>query len=378
MCLLWGLRLLGASGLAIGEIAIDPQGYGSIDVTLTLEHSITALQFDIQYQDTAFGLAVTAASAIRGKNLWTSSPQPDVTRVLVAGLNATPISNGVVATIAVEVKAGTPPGRYPIMIGKAITSDHRGYAVYLPANEGAVTITGPAIMAIANAASYTTGTVAPGEIVVLGGRSLGATGVHTLQVDSTGQVATSLAGTRVLFDGIAAPLVYSTPNQVSAVVPYAVDGQPQTVVEVEFQGIRSAPLVLPVTRTSPGIFTLDGSGKGQGAIVNEDGTINGPDNPAARGSVVSVFGTGEGQTIPGGADGTIAGAEDLRRPVAAVAASIGDQSAEILYAGSAGGQVAGLLQINLRVPLSVTSGEAVLLTITIGSTSQAGVTMAVK
>jgi uncharacterized protein (TIGR03437 family) len=165
---------------------------------------------------------------------------------------------------------------------------------------------------------------------------------------------------------------------VSAVVPYEVSGRVQTSIQVEYQGVRSAPFTVPVTPTSPGIFTLSLQGTGQGAIVNQDGTVNGPDNPAARGDVVSIYGTGEGQTIPPGIDGIVVTATDLREPQQTVTASIGGQSTEVLYAGSAGGEVAGVLQVNARIPLEILSGAAVPVTIVIGGSSQAGVTMAVR
>jgi uncharacterized protein (TIGR03437 family) len=213
---------------------------------------------------------------------------------------------------------------------------------------------------------------------VVGGRSLGPSTNATLQLTATGLVATSLGGTRVLFDGIPAPLVYTTQNQVSAVVPYAVDGHSQTSLQVEYQGVLSAPLVLAVARVAPGIFTLNKSGSGQGAILNQDGTVNGPDNPAPRGSVVSVYGTGEGQTVPPGIDGSLVAPSDLRHPVLPVTASIGGQNADMVYAGSVGNQISGLFQANVRVPLSIAPGGSVPVMLTIAGSSSQTVTMVVQ
>jgi uncharacterized protein (TIGR03437 family) len=222
------------------------------------------------------------------------------------------------------------------------------------------------------------GDVAPGEIVVIGGNSLGAATTTPLQIASTGLVATSLAGTRVLFDGIPAPLLYTTQNLVSAAVPYELAGHVQTTLQVEYQAVQSAPFLWGVTSTSPGIFTLDGSGTGQGAIVNQDGTLNGPLTPATTGTVVSIYGTGEGQTDPPGVDGSIVSPPNLCHPLAPVTVSIGGQDAEVTYAGSAGDQVAGMFQVNVRVPSSITPGASVPVTITVGGSTQAGVTVAVQ
>ena len=113
--------------------------------------------------------------------------------------------------------------------------------------------------------------------------------------------------------------------------------------------------------------------------MNQDGTINGPDHPAPRGSRVAIYGTGDGQTLPAGVDGIIVGSvADLRYTLLPVTASIGGQNANVSYTGSAGGQVAGMFQANVDVPTALTPGS-VPVSLTIGtSTSQAGVTIAVQ
>jgi uncharacterized protein (TIGR03437 family) len=393
LCLVSGLHLTGVpivgygagpfdTGIIIGEATVNAQGSASIDVTLASgDQPVTALQFDLQYQNPLTGLSVSAWSALvgAGKNLVSSNPQQAVTRILISGLNRTPIPNGVIATLSLQVKAGTPPGFFALQATNRVASDSSGRPVFLEANgAGGVTVPGPAPLAVANSASYARGAVAPGEIVVIGGRSLGPASTVTLQLTSTGLVATSLAGTRVLFDGTAAPLVYTSQTQLSAVVPYAVDGHSQTSVQVEYQGVLSAPLVLDVAKVAPGIFTMNKSGSGQGAILNQDGSVNGPDNPAPRGSVVSVYGTGEGQTAPAGMDGSFVAPSDLRHPLLNVTASIGGQDADVTYAGSAANQIAGLFQANVLVPNSITAGSAVLVTLTIGGSSSQTVTMAVQ
>ena len=93
---------------------------------------------------------------------------------------------------------------------------------------------------------------------------------------------------------------------------------------------------------------------------------------------MSIYGTGEGKTVPPGADGIIVTAADLCYPAQTVTVSIAGQSAEVLYAGSAGDSVAGLLQVNARIPMGIAPGSAVPVAITVGGSSQAGVTMAVQ
>ena len=89
-------------------------------------------------------------------------------------------------------------------------------------------------------------------------------------------------------------MIYSLTGQVAAVVPYEVRPGGSTIAQVEYQGRLSNPLTLSTAAAAPALFTTDSSGKGQGAILNQDGSANGPTNPAAKGSIVVLFGTGEG------------------------------------------------------------------------------------
>jgi uncharacterized protein (TIGR03437 family) len=374
-----------ASGIAIGEVVVNAQGGGSINITWNAgDQAVSAVQFDIQYQDQALGLSVFPGSAIgsAGKTLYTSDPTASLKRILLVGANQTPLANDVLVTLGVAVKPGARPGFYALGIVNAMASDANGFAVSLPAaSPGGVMVPGdgvPTVLAVKNAASWAAGPMAPGEIVVISGSSLGATVLHTLEVTSKGLAATTLAGSMVLFDGIPAPLLYTTQNLVSAVVPYGIEGRSQTALQVEYLGARSTPVVLPIAGTSLGIFTLNGSGTGQGAIVNQDGTINGPGHPAPRGSVVSIFGTGEGQTAPPGVDGSFVATSNLRHPLLPVTVSLGGQSAEVLYSGSAGNQISGLFQVNVRVPASLMPSDSLPVTIDIDGSSQAGATMAVQ
>lgn len=232
---------------------------------------------------------------------------------------------------------------------------------------------------VVNAASSQGGAVAPGEIVTLYGSGLGPVSPASLQLTPDGQLVTnSLASVQVLFDGVPAPLIYVSDSQVSAVVPYDVAGQTSTSVQVSNGGITSDPLALSVAASAPALFTQTASGAGPAAALNQDYSLNTAANPAARGSVLQLFATGEGQTSPGGINGKLAAAP-LPKPVQPVKVQIGGVDAPVLYAGAAPGLVAGLMQVNVQVPRSVSPGAAVSVMITVGAAaSPAGVTVAVK
>src|SRR5690348_10192113 len=81
---------------------------------------------------------------------------------------------------------------------------------------------------VVNAADYSGGRVAPGEIVVLFPSHVGPAVLAGAQLGGDGRVTTLLGDTRVLFDGVAAPMAYSMTGQVGAVVPYEVSKQRTT------------------------------------------------------------------------------------------------------------------------------------------------------
>ena len=136
---------------------------------------------------------------------------------------------------------------------------------------------------------------------------------------------------------------------------------------------------MDVVAAVPSLFTVDSSGVGQGAILNQDFSRNSESNPAERGSVVMIYGTGEGLTDPLPQDGAIIGGPSLPLIRQSVSVRIGGQETEVLYAGAAPGLVAGVFQINARVPARVSTGAAIPLEVLIGSVpSQPGVVIAIK
>jgi uncharacterized protein (TIGR03437 family) len=162
---------------------------------------------------------------------------------------------------------------------------------------------------------------------------------------------------------------------VAAVTPYSVNGGPVQVV-VQSAGAASAPVAVAAASTAPGVFTADGSGSGQAAATNQDGTRNGSVSAANPGSVLSLYATGEGQTLPAGVDGKPAAAP-LPQPVAAVTVTLGGVAAEVRYAGGAPGLIAGVMQVNVVVPDGLAGAVPVVLTVG-GVASQGGVTAAVR
>jgi uncharacterized protein (TIGR03437 family) len=219
--------------------------------------------------------------------------------------------------------------------------------------------------------------VSPGEIVVLFGTGLGPSAL-TVATPSKSFFPTSLAGTTVSFNGTPAPLFYTSSNLVAAIVPYEVAGQSSVPVSITYQGHTSNVSTVPVAATAPGIFTADASGSGQAAAINQDGTFNSISNPASVGSVVTFFGTGEGQTTPGGIDGKINTLASLPAPVQPYSVTVNGVPATIDYLGAAPTLVSGIIQFNVEIPSGVPGGVAVPVVLQIGGVNSQAVTIAVS
>jgi len=228
-----------------------------------------------------------------------------------------------------------------------------------------------------NGASGAGGPVAPGEVVLITGGTIGPSPLAAARVPSSGSVATTLATTSVTFNGTPAPILYASASATSVIVPYELTGSSTANVVVKFRDQTTAAFQTPVALTAPGLFTLNAGGTGPLVALNQDGSVNGTNVAATQGSVVTVFATGEGPTNPPGADGVVTG-NILREPWMTVSAKIGGQAAQVVYAGSAIGFVAGVMQVEMIVPSGAGAG-AVPVVLTVGTaSSQSGVTIALK
>lgn len=231
---------------------------------------------------------------------------------------------------------------------------------------------------VVNGASYSSGSVAPGEILSLFGSALGpssgAPGVFT----NPRLVSDSLEGIHVLFDGVSAPVLYGSSRQVNTVVPFSVAGHASTQLQVEYLGAFSQAITLPVSLTAPGVFSLDATGKGGAAVLNQNGTVNSTANPAHRGDTISIFATGAGSTTPASYDGLLNSAP-FPMPNAGLSVTVGGASAPVTFAGAAPGLIAGALQINAQIPTGASTGSSVPIQVSMGNAlSQAGLTIAIQ
>ena len=237
------------------------------------------------------------------------------------------------------------------------------------------------ILAPENSANFQDVPVAPGELVTFWGLRFGPETGTPLQFDSSGKIATSLAGVRVFFNEFPAPILYAQSEQINAQVPWELAGKTNAQVHVEYNGVSTRTGVVMLQPSAPALFPAQ-YGAAQGAILNQDGTPNSPVNPAPAGSVVSIFGTGGGVTSPASLTGGIAPVRPKTTLEQQTSVMIADTlSADVEYAGVAPTHISGLIQINFRVPQNLGALAAHRVDVTIGNATTQGlisVTVATK
>jgi uncharacterized protein (TIGR03437 family) len=195
-----------------------------------------------------------------------------------------------------------------------------------------ITVAPLTVIGAVNAASLTPGPIAPGMLLAL----LGA----------------GSAVTEVSFNAIQAPILSVTSSEVLVRVPVSLEG----IQSVQISINQIPQITANVVDAAPALFA---DPTGQASVLNQDGTLNSSSNPALRGSIITVFGTGEGVTgLP-------------------FSLSIGGYAASILYAGPSG-SYPGMFQINAQVPAGYLSTGTLLLIVNVGTfATQSGVTVSV-
>jgi uncharacterized protein (TIGR03437 family) len=209
------------------------------------------------------------------------------------------------------------------------------------------------VAGVGNAFDYTSGAVAPGEIVAIFGTNVGPAAGLAGALNAGGDLANSLAGIQVTFDGVPAPIFFASAGQINVEVPYEVAGKSSTSMLVMSGISAGAPVTIPVLSAEPGLFPV---------ALNPDGTLNSKSNPARVGQYISLYATGlgdlagisTGQIVPGAA------------AAAGVSVAVDGVTSSPEYAGSAPG-FTGLDQVNV---VGLTAGQHALSVSGAGQTSQ--------
>jgi uncharacterized protein (TIGR03437 family) len=230
----------------------------------------------------------------------------------------------------------TDPGGFEIDFGAPVTA-LSGSGVFLNPQ------------GVASAASFAPAgnPISPGEFIALFG-----TGLAKSNQTAAPPYPASLNGVTVLIDGKAAPIYFVSPGQINCLVPYSTAGATATI-EVQNGGANSNIVTVPLAVTSPGIYSLDQSGTGAGAIEHASGAVVNAANPAVAGETVVVFLTGMGAVSPTITDGT-ASTGNPQHQTTLPTVYVADQQATVNFSGLTPG-FPGLYQLNVIIPLSLSS-----------------------
>jgi uncharacterized protein (TIGR03437 family) len=218
-----------------------------------------------------------------------------------------------------------------------------------------------------SAATFLPQAAAPGGLFTMMATDLGG----SINLATTPDLPTLLDGVSVAINGIPAPLIYVSPTQINAQVPFEVGPGPATLTLTR-NGVAGQPVPISIAGTAPQIFLTAGT---HAAALNQDYSVNAPANPAIAGGVISVFWTGQGVVNNPVTTGAPASAVFLNTTVASTAATVGGQPATVLYSGLAPGFV-GLAQVNLEIP-DLPSGEYPVV-LTVGSATSNSATVSLK
>lgn len=340
-----------APGMAVardGTVYIGFLNNGPSVLKIAPDNQVTTLPME----ESLFpaGLAITEDGT-----LYVSSPDGRIKKVLPDGTMVT-LRNREGTGFSGERGLDSEP--VPTSLTKDLALDGRGGLLAGDSSIRRIALScpsapGPSLLAVVESATSNPSLrLSAGQLISLYGSRLGSAAPVTAVPDSKGFYPTQLDGVQVFIDHVAAPLLFAGDKQINAIVPFAVDGHTTVSVEVQRNGSLSDVLTAPLGRIGPAILSYAGPGPIPDLyvrMVNQDGSVNGPNHPAGPGSLVTVFASGLGITDPDGEDGKVADL-NLKRPVHQLRLTLQGQSVSPLYAGTAPGIVEGVTQINVRLP----------------------------
>ncbi|MBI1357055.1 MAG: hypothetical protein GC160_22165 [Acidobacteria bacterium] len=173
-------------------------------------------------------------------------------------------------------------------------------------------------------------------------------GVTTASFADAVPFPTTLGGVQVFVNDAAAPMSYVGPTQINFLVP---KGTPEgrMTLRITVSGMNIYEGSLQVFPISPGLLSINpGDVAKPGAILNQDGTLNSEQNPAAPGEVIVAYGIGaDFSELPD--DGAPAPSDRLINTSSDTTVYVSVAEAEVLFSGLAPTLV-NAWQLNVTVP----------------------------
>jgi uncharacterized protein (TIGR03437 family) len=312
----------------------------------------------------AFVLTVNGTNFGSGAHVWWNGQDRTVLSSsptqLTAQIGPTDIQNVGRASVAVFVPAS-------------------GAGLSIPQNfviGPAPTITPNGIVSSANPLGGSTGS--PGALVTIYGANLAG----AIQAASASPLPYTLGGVTVSIGNYIAPIYSITSTAINVQVPYEVAIRP-VAVDVQFNGY-TATSSLAIFNVSPALFSMDESGSGQGAIrIANTAIIPAPvgafpgSRPAAPGDYLELYCTGLGAVMPAVGDGAPPSSSPFNQTLHTPSVTIGNLPVTVLFSGLTPG-IAGLYVVDVQIPSTVQTGNAVPVTLTIDNVISNTVTVAIQ
>jgi uncharacterized protein (TIGR03437 family) len=286
------------------------------------------------------------------------------------------VSNGVVTTIAGNGTEGfsgdngpafnaqlSEPGGVAVdSSGNVYVADSGNGRIRLLTPAGSPAINGAGIVSAASPGNHQLA-VAPGSIASVYGTFL----VNSLSTASNSPLPITLGGVSLQFgSGLSAPLFAVSSQQVNFQVPWELAGQSQASISAMVDGQVSVTQTMLLTPLLPGIFSMNGQGTGQGAILDASYRLVDSSNPATAGAtVIQIYCTGLGAVTNQPPSGSPPLSDQLSETTATPMVTIGGAQAQVLFSGLAPGTV-GEYQVDALVPAGSAKGAAVPVVIAFG------------
>jgi uncharacterized protein (TIGR03437 family) len=384
--------------LSVAANALTQGTYSSQAVITFQSSSIPQIIIPVSLTVGAPASQIVATPAAVTFSYQAGGPLPAAQSVAITDPASTSISYTVASVsdpwISVSPSSGSVPGAVTVSVSPQSLQpgSYNGSFTLAASASGVASLTVPVALfvsasttpqpfIISNAASGVGSQLSPGEIITIKGSGLGPGTPVSFTVASLPNP--TLSGVQVTFNGYSGTLLYVSSTQINVTVPYEIAGSTSASIVVTYQGVPSSPITQQITEASLGLFTDNATGTGQAAVINQNYTYNTTTTPAPQGSYISVYATGGGQTTPASTDGEVTPTLGLLPLVLQqyVSATIGGKPAQVVFAGSAPGDVTGVIQLNIQVPTGVT-GTALPLVVSISgpasTQSQSGATVSVQ
>ncbi len=306
-----------------------------------------------------------ATVVITGNNF---SPLAANNVVTIGNLVAT-VSLAQVGRLVVQVPFGLNRGELPLSVQSNGVSSNTATFFLTPPGFSFPTIKP---FGLVNVASYALGTspLVAGSLGALFGSKMAPSIADAPSIP----LPIEMLKISVVIGGIQAPLLFVAPDQINLQLPEEIRGLNSVPVTIYSSGVPGNTLLLTLTSQNPGIFSADRSGTGLGAVLNQNGSANGPGNPERIGNVLQIYATGLGESNPPVATGAGAPGNPPSNHLSPPQVTIDGKAAFVAFSGRAPNWV-GLDQINVVIPHGVTTGEPVPLIFSIGGNTSNTVTV---